>query len=77
MESGVGSRESIKDERESWETGLNSQKKAVLPCQFQADALIIYVFKMFIARVKMAYVIRPRATVLFRRRVDEASPTIE
>jgi hypothetical protein len=67
----------IQDERDSSEMGFDSQKKAVLPCQFQADALIIYVFRIFIARVKMAYVILPRATVLFLRRVDEASPTIE
>lgn len=57
--------------------GSHSQKNAVLPCQFQAEALIIYVLTMFMTRVKIAYVMRPRATDLFLRRVDEASPTIE
>lgn len=33
---------------------VNSQKKAVLPLQFQADGLIIYVLRMFMTRVKMA-----------------------
>lgn len=59
------------------EARLHSQKKAVLPLQFQADALIIYVLRMFMTRVKIAYVMRPRETDLFPRRVDEASPTIE
>ena len=30
------------------------QKKAVFPLQFQADALIMYVLRIFITRVKMA-----------------------
>lgn len=49
-------RRAVKTERQMGETGatLDSQKKAVLPFQFQADALIIYVLRMFMTRVKIA-----------------------
>jgi hypothetical protein len=46
--------EQIKREMGETRTRLNSQKKAVLPLQFQADALIIYVLRMFMTSVKIA-----------------------